>query len=107
MALVFKKVTEYDWEVTIETPHKGKFKKETFTANFKNVSRKDFDQLVDSGDENFIRSILLGWSGIKDEDGNEFEYNEDNLKAILNNHFMVKGIIESYAASMKGASEKN
>ena len=44
MALVFKKVTEYDWEVTVETPHKGKFKKETFTAKFKNVGRKDFDK---------------------------------------------------------------
>ena len=30
MALVFKKVTEYDWEVTVQSPDKGKFKKETY-----------------------------------------------------------------------------
>ena len=47
MPLVFKKVTEYDWDVTVQTPYKGKFKKETFTAKFKNVSRKDFDSMID------------------------------------------------------------
>ena len=26
MPLVFKKVTEYDWDVTVQTPYKGKFK---------------------------------------------------------------------------------
>ena len=35
MALVFKKVTEYDWQVTVQSPEKSKFKKETFTAKLK------------------------------------------------------------------------
>ena len=48
MALVFKKVTEYDWEVTVQSPEKSKFKKETFTAKFKNVGRKAFSELVDA-----------------------------------------------------------
>ena len=48
MALVFKKVTEYDWEVTVQSPEKGKFKKETFTAKFKNEGRKAFADLIDA-----------------------------------------------------------
>ena len=47
MALVFKKIAEYDWQVTVETPDKGKFKQETFTAKFKNIGRKAFAKLVE------------------------------------------------------------
>ena len=81
MALVFKKVTEYDWEVTVQSPEKGKFKKETFTAKFKNEGRKAFADLIEAGDENF--------------------------EALTDNHFIVKGIIEAFGESMRGASEKN
>jgi len=107
MALVFKKVTEYDWEVTVQSPEKSKFKKETFTAKFKNVGRKAFADLIESGDENFVRSVLVGWSGIKDEEGNEIPFDEDNLEAIMENHYIVQAIIVAYGESMKGASEKN
>ncbi len=107
MALVFKKVTEYDWEVTVQSPEKGKFKKETFTAKFKNVGRKAFVDLIDAGDDNFVRTVLVGWSGIKDADGNEVEFNEDNFEAILDNQYIVLGVIKAYGESMQGASEKN
>ena len=107
MALVFKKVTEYDWEVTVQSPEKGKFKKETFTAKFKNVGRKAFVDLIDAGDDNFVRTVLVGWSGIKDADGNEVEYNEDNFEAILDNQYIVLGVIKAYGESMQGAIEKN
>ena len=107
MALVFKKVTEYDWEVTVQSPEKGKFKKETFTAKFKNIGRKAFVDLIDAGDDNFVRTVLVGWSGIKDADGNEVEFNEDNFEAILDNQYIVFGVIKAYGESMQGAIEKN
>ena len=107
MGLVFKKVTEYEWDVTVQSPDKGKFKKETFTAKFKNVGRKAFADLIEAGDENFVRTVLVGWSGIKDDDGNDVPYNDENFEALTDNHFIVKGIIEAFGQSMRGASEKN
>ena len=107
MALVFKKVTEYDWEVTVQSPDKGKFKKETFTAKFKNIGRKAFADLIESGDENFVRTVLVGWSGIKDDNGKDLEFNDDNFEAILDNQFIVLGVIKAYGESMQGATEKN
>ena len=107
MPLIFKKVTEYDWDVTVQTPYKGKFKKETFTAKFKNVSRKNFDEMIDGGDDNFVKTVLVGWSGIKDEEGNDVPFNDENFEALTDNHFIVKGIIEAFGQSMRGASEKN
>jgi len=107
MGLVFKKVTEYEWDVTVQSPDKGKFKKETFTAKFKNVGRKAFADLIDSGDENFVRTVLVGWSGIKDDVGDDLEFNDDNFEAILDNQFIVLGIIKAYGESMQGATEKN
>ena len=107
MGLVFKKVTEYEWDVTVQSPDKGKFKKETFTAKFKNIGRKAFADLIESGDENFVRTVLVGWSGIKDDNGKDLEFNDDNFEAILDNQFIVLGIIKAYGESMQGATEKN
>ena len=107
MGLVFKKVTEYEWNVTVQSPDKGKFKKETFTATFKNVGRKAFADLIDAGDENFVRTVLVGWSGIKDDTGSDLEFNDDNFEAILDNQFIVLGVIKAYGESMQGATEKN
>ena len=108
MALVFKKIAEYDWQVTVETPDKGKFKQETFTAKFKNIGRKAFAKLVEEqDDEDFVKSVLVGWSGIKDEEGNDVPFDDDNLEAVMENHYIVQAIIVAYGESMKGASEKN
>ena len=108
MALVFKKIAEYDWQVTVETPDKGKFKQETFTAKFKNIGRKAFAKLVEEqDDEDFVKSVLVGWSGIKDEVGNDVPFDDNNLEAIMENHYIVQAIIVAYGESMKGASEKN
>ena len=108
MALVFKKIAEYDWQVTVETPDKGKFKQETFTAKFKNIGRKAVAKLVEEqDDEDFVKSVLVGWSGIKDDDGNDVPFNDENFEALTDNHFIVKGIIESFGESMRLASEKN
>ena len=107
MGLVFKKVTEYEWDVTVQSPDKGKFKKETFTAKFKNIGRKAFADLIESGDENFVRTVLVGWSGIKDDNGKDLEFNDDNFEAILDNQFIVLGVIKAYGESMQGATEKN
>ena len=108
MALVFKKIAEYDWQVTVETPDKGKFKQETFTAKFKNIGRKAFAKLVEEqDDEDFVKSVLVGWSGIKDDTGSDLEFNDDNFEAILDNQFIVLGIIKAYGESMQGAIEKN
>ena len=107
MGLVFKKVTENEWDVTVQSPDKGKFKKETFTAKFKYVGRKAFADLIDAGDENFVRTVLVGWSGIKDDTGSDLEFNDNNFEAILDNQFIVLGIIKAYGESMQGATEKN
>ena len=98
MGLVFKKVTEYEWDVTVQSPNKSKFK---------NVGRKAFGDLIDAGDENFVRTVLVGWSGIKDDTGSDLEFNDDNFEAILDNQFIVLGIIKAYGESMQGATEKN
>ena len=107
MALVFKKIAEYEWQVKVKTPYKGKFKEESFTAKFKNVGRKNFNELIDGGDDHFVKTVLLGWSGIKDEDGNEIEFNDENFEAIIDNVYIVQAVIAAYGESMQGALVKN
>tara|TARA_R100000773_G_C4214700_1_gene113586 strand:- start:219 stop:542 length:324 start_codon:yes stop_codon:yes gene_type:complete len=107
MALVFKKVTEYKWDVTVNFPDNNTFRKETFTAVFKNISRKSFDKLIESGDENFIKTILVNWHNLKDTEGNDIVFNQENLEAVIDDTFIAPAIITAYGDSIKGASEKN
>ncbi len=59
MAFVLKKVSSYKWPVTVEVPvDGGKFKKETFTAIFKKMSRSAFNDLVDQGDDPWLARLL-------------------------------------------------
>jgi len=51
--------------------------------------------------------VLVGWSGVKDDEGNDVPFNDENFEALTDNHFIVKGIIEAFGQSMRGASEKN
>mgnify|MGYP001195235295 FL=1 len=107
MALVFKKIAEYEWPVKVKIPNKGKYIESTFTATFKNVGRKSFNDLIEGGDDNFVKTVLLGWSGLNDEDGSVLEFNDENFEAILDNQFYVTGIIAAYGESMQGALAKN
>ena len=51
MAFVLKKVSSYKWPVAVDVPvDGGKFKKETFTAIFRKMSRSAFNDLIEQGD---------------------------------------------------------
>jgi len=108
MAFVLKKVSSYKWPVTVEIPvDGGKFKKETFTAIFKKMSRSAFNDLVDQGDDALVGEIIEGWDGIKDEDGDEVPFNDVNLQQLLDDPYVLRGIVSSYTESLTGGPAKN
>lgn len=108
MAFVLKKASSYKWPVTVDVPvDGGKFKKETFTAIFKKMSRSAFNDLVDQGDDALVGEIIEGWEGIKDEDGDEVEYNEDNKVALFDDPYVLRAVITAYTDSLTGAQAKN
>ncbi len=108
MAFVLKKVSTYKWPVEVSVPvDGGKFKKETFTAIFKKMSRSAFNELIDEGDDALVDQIIEGWEGIKDEDGEDVPFCAGTKKELFDDPYVLRALIESYTDSITGATEKN
>lgn len=108
MAFVLKKVASYKWPVTVETPiDGGKFQKQTFDAIFKKMSRSEFNDLVEKGDDALIDQILEGWEGIADESGKELPFTQKTKKELADDPYVMRALISAYADSIVGAQQKN
>jgi hypothetical protein len=108
MSFVLKKVSSYKWPVAVDVPvDGGKFKKETFTAVFKKMSRSAFNDLIEQGDDALIGEIVEGWEGIKDEDGDEIEYSEKMRDELFDDPYVLRAVINAYTESLLGAQAKN
>lgn len=108
MAFVLKKVSSYKWPVSVDVPvDGGKFKKETFTAIFKKMSRSAFNDLVEQGDDALIAEIVEGWEGIKDEDGDSIEYSSETRDQLFDDPYVLRAVINAYTESLLGAQAKN
>jgi hypothetical protein len=108
MAFVLKKVASYKWPVTVETPiDGGKFQKQTFDAIFKKMSRSEFNNLVEQGDDALVDQIVEGWEGVTDEDGKEIPFTQKTKKELTDDPYVMRALITAYADSVMGASQKN
>ncbi len=98
------------WPVTISYPiDGGKVGKATFEAHFQ---VKDADELGDLGvgafsDVEVLSSVLLGWKGVADEEGNEIEYSDENKEMFLKNPYVRKHTALAYLECVNGAKRKN
>tara|TARA_Y100000015_G_scaffold6402_1_gene5869 strand:- start:2927 stop:3250 length:324 start_codon:yes stop_codon:yes gene_type:complete len=107
MGFKYTKVTSYKWPVTVELPDNGQYKKETFTACFKKVGRKAFEDLDDEATEALMYEVLVGWEGITDEDNEDVPYSDEVKQDLLDDTYFVRGLMTSYLESLKGAPAKN
>lgn len=108
MAFVLKKDSTYKWPVTVEVPiDGGRFKKETFTAIFRKMSRSAFNDLLEQGDDELVDAIIDGWEGIKDEDGEELPFTEDIKTMLFDDPYVLRGIVAAYTESLTGEKAKN
>ena len=82
MAFVRKKVKTFKWPVEVQEPSAtkpGKFEKSEFTAIFKRVKLSELEGVSESEGVSLLKKVLVGWEGIKDEDGDEIEFSEAEL----------------------------
>ena len=109
MAFVLKKSNTVKWPVTFQkAANGGKFKKQTFTAIFKEIGRDRFNELVDKGDVALVDEILLGWEGIQDEEKVDVPFSDENKAFLLDDFAIMKALIETYGQVIYGGGlEKN
>ena len=107
---VVEQLPDTKWPVAVSQPiDGGKVEQHEFTAVFKPMSQRDYDQAIKKGesDAQFIRSFLVGWEGLQDEDGNDIPFKPDFIDELMQFPFVRTGIIRAYQQMVSGIAAKN
>jgi hypothetical protein len=104
----------YSWPVIVELPISGgRTDKQNFDAVFKRLPQsriKEIGEQIKSEeitDEQLIREIVLGWSGIVGDDGKEVPFSDGALTKLIDIPLVARSLIASWYASISGAKIKN
>lgn len=111
---VLKKSPTYTWPVTIEFPvDNGKSKKESFDAEFKRVTESELESVRSQfkanelDNKDFAKDILVGWKGIKDEDGNDIPFTESTKAQLFDFPLVANEVVSAFFDSILGSKTKN
>ena len=114
MAFVLKQSNTYRWPVSFETPSDGgRHEKQTFDGEFKRLSQsriREIGQLIETSeitDAAIATEVLVGWSGINDDSGQEVPFSQVALEQLLEVPMLAASVITAYFASLNGAKRKN
>jgi hypothetical protein len=123
MAFVLKQSATYKWPVTILLPvDGGKKEKHTFDAEFKRLPQSRTEELaaqlkmqerVDIDPDQILlmkdaaKEILVGWSGVQDDSGEEIPFSEAALEQVLEIPMVAAQIVLGWFSSLEVAKRKN
>jgi len=108
MAFVRKKVKTFKWPVKVEEPADGGvFETSTFDAVFKRVPRSEFQKLADKGDLDLLKSVLIGWEGIEDEEGKPVPFSQATMKEFADDAYWFLFVEQAYTETFEGAKLGN
>jgi hypothetical protein len=119
MAFVLKQSDTYTWPVTFDVPvDGGRHERQTFDGEFKRLPQSkigpmvaELQRLEDLGDLERItdisRDVLVGWSGINDDNNKEIPFSQKALDQLLEVPFLAVAVLKAYMDSIKGAKRKN
>jgi hypothetical protein len=99
----------YKVKVFVEIPNdKGSVDKSDFLAEFKRVDMKELEALrAVEGQDNVLREVLVGWSGLLDADNAEVPYNPATLEGFLLIPAAQLATVNAFWKSIFKAGEKN
>ncbi len=122
MAFVLKQSSTYTWPVPLLiSVDGGKKQKFSFDAEFKRLPQSRINQIIklaraiqygredeDSmDDQDVVKEILVGWSGVFDDDGNEIAFSESALSQLIEIQTVPGQIIKAWFDSMETVKQKN
>jgi hypothetical protein len=98
----------YTVTVKVELPNdRDGFDKSEFKAKFKRCTVAELDDLREKPMDEALKSVLVGYSNLLDEDNKEVEFNDDNLNALLAIPQARIALNEAFWLSIFKAKEKN
>lgn len=111
MAFVRKKNKTFKWPVVVREPSAndaGVFEENEFIAVFKRLKVSEYQKAVEEKTEfEMMKMMLVGWEQMKEEDGQDIPFNNQNLKDMMEDAFWLKAVSSSYTESLTDEKVKN
>ena len=114
MGFVLKQSSDYVWPVTVELPTDGgRFSKHTFDAKFQRLPQKRINIIIEQirvneiDDDTLCREVLIGWTGIKDDNDEEIPFSESSLNVVLNVQAVAAAVVSAWFESLAKGKRKN
>jgi hypothetical protein len=85
----------------------GKHEKSDFMAEFTHVTMDELDELRKLPQKEVLHQVLVGWTGLLDEQNEPVLYNPVNVEALLAIPQAFAALSEAFWASIFKAKEKN
>ena len=123
MAFVLKQSDTYTWPITLVLPvDGGRREKHTFDGEFKRLPQTRINEIVRQAramergrlnedevleDQDAASEILVGWSNVVDDDGNEIPFSTKSLDQLLEIPTVAGQIVRAWFESLEVAKRKN
>lgn len=123
MSFVLKQSDSYSWPITLILPvDGGRREKHTFDGELKRLPQSRINEIVKQAramesrfsdddeileDQSAAREILVGWSGVVDDDGKEVKFSESSLNQLLEIPTIASQIVRAWFESIEVAKKKN
>nr|VFK58187.1 MAG: hypothetical protein BECKUNK1418G_GA0071005_100236 [Candidatus Kentron sp. UNK]VFK68299.1 MAG: hypothetical protein BECKUNK1418H_GA0071006_100136 [Candidatus Kentron sp. UNK] len=76
--------------------------RQEFTASFRVLPDDQLEELMDRGEEAFLKGILVGWEGIDDDDGNPVSPSPEAITRMSGIIYVRTAIYRAYWQMMAG-----
>ena len=111
MAFVRKKNKTFKWPVVVREPSSidaGVYEENEFIAIFKRLKVSEYQKAVEEKSElDMMKMMLVGWEDMKEENGEDMPFNNQNLKDMMEDSFWIKAVSSAYTASLVDEKVKN
>ena len=111
MAFVRKKDKTFKWPVVVREPSEtdaGVYEENEFIAIFKRLKVSEYQEAAENKTEfQMLKMMLVGWEEMKEEDGQDIPFTNQNLKDMMEDSYWLKAVSSSYTASLLDEKVKN
>ncbi|WP_395008641.1 hypothetical protein [Undibacterium sp.] len=94
--------------IDVETANaKGGFDSSHFMCEFRRIDMEEHQRLIQEKPVDFLPNVIVGFTELIDDDGQQVEFNEVNLKILLSMPNVVISLKNAFWAAVNKAKEKN
>lgn len=114
---VLRRPSSFWWTVRVPVPDDDTYLIAVLKCLFRWVDQAEFDRMQGKGlkpgeaaptDAEIVQRVLVGWSGLKDEDGEPVPYSDEARDQLMAHTLVRSAVLATYFAVMSGvAARKN